>query len=112
MSLEGMINRYDALKYEKFMMDMQTGTIRRAVLSCVIEGAPTIEAEQVVHAEWTEGEQCSNCGKDAEFTEWTTERRTINGDGDFVNIEYEVKRTYHLTKRCPHCGARMDAKEE
>lgn len=76
-----------------------------------IKKAADIEAETVIHAEWTEEEQCSNCGHDAEFTEWTTERRTINENGDLVNIEYEVNRTYHLTKRCPNCGARMREKE-
>lgn len=94
MSLEGMINRYDALKYEKFMMDMQTGTIRRAVLSCVIEGAPTIEAEPVVHARWAwngfdgAGWECSHCEQE------------IN------------KRTQKPTEKyCQNCGAKMDAKE-
>lgn len=75
-----------------------------------IKKAQAVEAELVEHSEWTEEWQCKNCGTDAEFTEWTTEKRFFDANGNDVNVEYEVKRTYHLTKRCPNCGARMDAK--
>ena len=51
-----------------------------------------VEIEQVVHAYWDSQNRCSNCCVPA-----------ISHD-----LDEEVEAIY-LTRRCPYCGARMDA---
>jgi hypothetical protein len=60
-----------------------------------IANAPTIDAQPVVHAYWKRNDDflftCSNCGR----------LPLLNGAEDD-----------ELSPYCPHCGAKMDGKEE
>ena len=59
--------------------------------------APTIEAEPMRHGRWEDVSMdtvCSVCG-----TKFSDEMYWIQGD-------------FMYPKRCPECGAKMDAKEE
>ena len=71
-----------------------------AVSVCAIENAPTVDAVEVVHGEWTNIEddyddatilECSVCEVSFRFDEY---------DGLLPQAQ-----TYHY---CPNCGAKMD----
>ncbi len=66
-----------------------------ADMVCLISNAPTIEAEPVRHGRWERRLNkyyCTSCG---------TGYRICNGGPNAFRF-----------KRCPNCGAKMDAKEE
>lgn len=72
----------------------------------IIEKAPTVEAEPVIHAHWVKMSDpdglyycCGNCGED--LPRYYTERPTF--DNPFPDMESIDK-----TPRCPNCGAVMD----
>ena len=73
--------------------------IRYKMFENAVNDAPVIEAVPVVHGEWIDMgdfEQCSVC--------------TGTHLKEFQS--YYGKVTWIKTNYCPHCGARMDRKEE
>jgi hypothetical protein len=63
----------------------------------LIDEAHTVDAVEVVHARWKDGE-CTACGFDI--------RDMIDGDSDFRNWVWEG------IPYCPNCGAKMDGGNE
>lgn len=87
----------DALREEILTEDYDNDTINNFL--DLVDFAPTIDAEPVVHAHWKMKivktgywYECSNCG-----THWS-----INGE------IHECERTPY----CSHCGAKMDEEVE
>lgn len=70
----------------------------KAVPVTAILAIPAVDAEPVRHGEWIEDGPnwvCSYCA-----TEFKDEI-------EFIKLDYD----YYMPHYCPHCGAKMDAKE-
>lgn len=84
------------------------------VVCCVIDEAPSVDAEPVIHAKWIEDgyyekpSVCSHCGEEAFYTSTFRELSDYDWDENLISLGYEEDREYILTKWCPHCGAKMD----
>ena len=93
-----MNERYDALVVEYGHYDHYTTGYGDAL--CVVEDAPTIDAVEVVHANWIEDGYygnpfvCSHCGSEGCYS------------GDFNNKQY------YYTNYCPSCGADMRERKD
>lgn len=81
---------------EACRQDMPEGDKVNAVLAC-FAGMKPVEAEPVVHARWVQEDEdvwyCTNCG-----VRWL--------------FMYDARLAEDIAKRCPECGAHMDAKED
>ena len=84
------------------------------VVCCVIDEAPSVDAEPVIHAKWIEGDYygkpyvCSHCGEEAFYTSTFRELSDYDWDENLISLGYEEDIEYVLTKWCPNCGAKMD----
>ena len=63
---------------------------------CIIGTAPTVDAAEVVHAEWRIDGFCTNCHY----------RADVQSIG--FNCTGGTRIEYKRTKFCPECGAKMD----
>ena len=63
---------------------------------CLIDDAPTVDAVEVVHAEWRIDGFCTNCHY----------RADVQSIG--FNCTGGTRIEYKRTKFCPECGAKMD----
>ena len=88
------------------------------VVCCVIDEAPSVDAEPVIHAKWIEDgyygkpSVCSHCGEEASYVSTFRELIDYDWDENPISLGYEEDREYVLTKWCPHCGAKMDGEAE
>ena len=64
-----------------------------------INGAPAVDAVEVVHARWTRKDNSQNCKRIGDFEEWY-ECSACEGNAE------------HESVYCPNCGARMDAQTD
>ena len=84
-----------------------------------IKKQPTIEAEPVKRAEWTEDGYrglpcvCSYCGEEAHYTSTFKETFGYDWEENLKPTGFEEIREYIKTDYCPNCGAKMygDRKE-
>jgi DNA-directed RNA polymerase subunit RPC12/RpoP len=68
---------------------------------CIIDNAPTIEAEPVKHGKW-------NCYYDEDFDSEVIECSKCGER--FLSVLEDAE--YFMTNCCPNCGARMDGEED
>lgn len=72
----------------------------------LMEDAPGVDAVEVVHGEWetvNDGTHlCTHCGCDAPYTWDDIDRNFIDSADDVPD---------RPSNYCPHCGAKMEAKE-
>lgn len=85
-------------------------TVNMSDVGMMIEDAPTVDAVEVVHARWEDG-QCSNCKEEALSTSWDEPIYDYDWEENLQYSHTETHTEYHLTDYCPNCGAKMDWKE-
>lgn len=73
-----------------------------------IDDAPTIEAEPAVHGMWKSDGTCSECGNEADYSEWAEKIFDYDWDENLVSRGERIHRNYNLSPYCSKCGAKMD----
>ena len=88
------------------------------VVCCVIDEAPSVDAEPVIHAKWIEDGYyekpavCSHCGEEAFYTSTFHELTDYACDEILISLGYSDDREYILSRCCPYCVAKLDGGEQ